>query len=93
MHGLVGDRFLKHFFGGLSRRRRINPADEAGPGPENKGNKANQSDRQPRENVQGKEEAETSEKTNEITEPLDRKDDLDRSSGATQLPDELEQRK
>jgi hypothetical protein len=39
MHSLIGDRFLKQFFGGRSNRRKVNPVSEAERPMENKGDK------------------------------------------------------
>ena len=39
MQSLVGDRFLKQFFGSRLHRRRFNPASEAGSPMENEGDK------------------------------------------------------
>jgi hypothetical protein len=39
MRGLIGDRFLKMFFGGLSHRRKENPACKAGNALENEAKK------------------------------------------------------
>lgn len=39
MHSLIGDRFLKQFFGSRSNRRKVNPASEAGSPKDNAGDK------------------------------------------------------
>jgi len=39
MQSLIGERFLKQFFGSRLHRRRVNPASEAGSPMENEGDK------------------------------------------------------
>jgi hypothetical protein len=89
MHGLIGDRFLKRFVGGILRRHRLAPTNEMGPEGDDGEEMISGSDDPENEQVPGKEELGNVEKTDEVTKQLHQEGGLDRSSGVTQPPDGL----
>ena len=68
MQSLVGDRFLKQFFGSRLHRRRVNPASEAGSPMENEGDKPTEPGYFPGEDSLKKEATLENKNTGEIKE-------------------------
>jgi hypothetical protein len=66
MHSLIGDRFLKQFFGSRLHRRRVNPASEAGSPMENEGDKPTEPGYLPGEDLLENEATLENKKTGEV---------------------------
>jgi hypothetical protein len=89
MHGLIGDRFLKRFVGGILRRRKFTPTSEMESEGDDGEEMMSRSDEPENEQMPGKEELGNIEKIDKVTERLHQAGGLDRSSGVTQPPDGL----
>ena len=68
MNALIGDRFLRQFFGSRVHRRRVNPASEAGSPMENEGDKSTEPGYLPGEDPLEKEATLENKMTGEIKE-------------------------
>ena len=91
MHSLSGDRFLKKFVGAILHRHRHTPTDKSRAEPGDREGMMIESANSEKQDGQDKE-VQNIENTDEVTKPLNQKDELDQFSGATQPLDEPEQK-